>query len=140
MLAVAAAVGSSDLRTPAGEPFSLTDLLARGPAIVVLWNSWLPGAEEFRRLIPEIDAAARRDGWPGAVVVFQEENAEAARGLLPADGVLQVVFDRRGELVRRFKVTRAPTVLLVEKGGDVRARSGPEPASVRAVLEEMAHR
>jgi hypothetical protein len=50
------------------------------------------------------------------------------------------VFDRRGELVRKFKVTRAPAVLLVERDGNVRARCGPDAVSVRALLEEMAGR
>jgi thiol-disulfide isomerase/thioredoxin len=106
----------------------------------VFWNSWLPHSEEFTKLIPEVAAAAKKNGWRAVVVVFQEENAEAPRRLLGAGGELPVVLDRRGELVRRFKVTRAPTVLLIEKDGEVRARSGPEPAHVREVLRTMAVR
>lgn len=140
VLTGAVTLGDGDLRTASGEPFSLSDLLARGPVVLVLWNSWLPHSQEFAQLIPEVEAAAKRHKWPGAVVVFQEESEVSARALLPAEGALHLVFDRRGELVRRFKVTRAPAVLLVEPNGDVRARSGPEPAAVRALLEEMAHR
>jgi len=134
------AAGEGDLRTLSGEPFSLAELLARGPVVLVLWNSWLPGSEEFAKLLPEIEATAKRHAWPGAVVVFQEESAEPTRKLRRNEAELPLVFDRRGELVRRFKVTRAPTVLLVERDGEVRARSGPDPAGVRDVLKEMEHR
>jgi thiol-disulfide isomerase/thioredoxin len=140
LLGAAAVSGHGDLRTASGEAYSLAELLAHGPAVLVLWNSWLPHADEFARLLPEVEAAAKRNGWPGAVVVFQEEKAEAARRLLGSEEALPIVFDRRGELVRRFKVTRAPTVLLVERDGEVRARSGPEAAGVRQVLKEMERR
>jgi thiol-disulfide isomerase/thioredoxin len=140
LLTSAVAFGGGELRTLSGAPFSLSDLLAQGPAVLVFWNSWLPHSEEFTKLIPEVAAAAKRNGWRAVVVVFQEENAEAPRRLLGAGGELPFVLDRRGELVRRFKVTRAPTVLLVEKDGQVRARSGPDPAQVREVLRTMAVR
>ena len=62
------------------------------------------------------------------MVVFQDTSADAAEKLPGGSGKLQVVLDRRGELVRRFKVTRAPAVLLVEaerRGpGALRSRTG----------------
>jgi thiol-disulfide isomerase/thioredoxin len=137
-LTSAVAFGGGELRTISGAPFSLSELLAQGPAVLVFWNSWLPHSEEFAKLIPEVAATAKRNGWQAVVVVFQEENADAPRTLLGVGSDLPVVLDRRGELVRRFKVTRAPTVLLVEKDGQVRARSGPDPAQVREVLRTMA--
>lgn len=140
LLTGAVASGEGDLRTTSGAPFSLTELLRRGPVILVFWNTWLPHSDEFAGLLPEVEAAAERNGWPGAVVVFQDTSAEAARKL-PGNGhELQRVLDRRGELVRRFKVTRAPAVLLVESSGAVRARSGPAPNEVRELLRGMAAR
>jgi thiol-disulfide isomerase/thioredoxin len=136
----AVAFGDGELRTISGDPFSLSDLLAHGPAVLVFWNSWLPHSEEFTKLLPEVAAAAKRHGWRGVVVVFQEESMDAAHRLLGVEGELPVVLDRRGELVRHFKVTRAPAVLLVEKDGEVRARSGPDPAEVREALRAMATR
>jgi thiol-disulfide isomerase/thioredoxin len=140
LLTGAVAFGGGDLRTISGAPFSLSDLLAQGPAVLVFWNSWLPHSDEFTELLPEVAAAAKRHGWRALVVIFQDESAEAPRKLRGTDGELPVVLDRRGELVRRFKVTRAPAVLLVEKDGEVRARSGPDPARVREVLRAMAPR
>ena len=140
VVAEAAAIGGGDLRSTSGARFSLTELLARGPVVLVFWNSWLPGAADFGKLLPEVEAASERSGWLGAVVVFQEESAEAAHKLLGGAGKLPRVLDRRGELLRQFKVTRAPAVLLVEPNGEVRARSGPDPADVRELLRRMTTR
>lgn len=140
LLTSAVAGAESDLKTISGAPFSISELLARGPVVLVLWNSWLPQSQEFLTLVPEVGATAERYGWPGAVVVFQDTSADAARKLPSGSSKLQVVLDRRGELVRRFKVTRAPAVLLVEASGAVRARSGPAPDEVRELLRGMATR
>lgn len=140
LVAVALAGVGDNLQTVAGGSFSLADLLARGPAVLVFWNSWLPRAEEFAKLLPEVEAAAERSGWPGAVIVFQEVNADAVGRLSRGKSALPIVVDRRGELVRRFQVTRAPAVILVEKDGKVRARCGPDPLEVQAITQEMAKR
>lgn len=140
LLSAAAGAGPADLPTAAGGTFSVADFLARCPGVLVFWNSWLPGSAEFAHLIPEIESAARESGRPGAVVIFQDRDAEAAKGLPGGQGHFTRVLDRRGELVRRFRVTRAPAVLLVEPDGSVRARSGPDPAGVRQILQGMTNR
>ncbi len=141
LLLVAAVLGGGDeLQTAGGAAFPLPSLLARGPVVLVFWNTWLPGADEFAKLIPGVEAAAEQHGWPGAVIVFQEGRAEVGREFPALKGVLPFVFDRRGELLRRFQVTKAPAVLLVEKDGGVRARSGPNPADVQSIVRGMAHR
>ena len=140
LLTGAVAGGDPDLKTTSGAPFSVSELLSRGPVVLVFWNSWLPGSQEFLALLPEVETAAERHGWPGAMILFQDTTPEAA-GKLPAGMAgFPRVLDRRGELVRRFQVTRAPAVLLVEVGGDVRARAGPKPDEVRELLRGMATR
>jgi hypothetical protein len=140
LLTGAVAGGDGDLKTTSGSSFSTSELLARGPVVLVFWNSWLPQSQEFLALLPEVDAAAERYGWPGAVIVFQDTGPEATHKLPVGSGKFPGVVDRRGELVRRFKVTRAPAVLLVERSGAVRARSGPAPDEVRELLRGMATR
>jgi thiol-disulfide isomerase/thioredoxin len=132
--------GASELPTVSGGTFSVSEFLARGPGVLVFWNSWLPRSEEFAKLIPEVEAAARQHSWPGAVVIFQDQNQDAASQLSGGKAAFPLVLDRRGELVRRFKVTRAPTVLLVDPDGSVRLRSGPDPSEVRQMLQGMANR
>ena len=140
LLTGAVAGGDGDLKTTSGSSFSISELLARGPVVLVFWNSWLPQSQEFLGLLPEVEAAAERYGWPGAVIVFQDTSPEAAQQLPGRTGKFPGVVDRRGELVRRFQVTRAPAVLLVEASGVVRARSGPDPDEVRELLRGMATR
>lgn len=140
ILAAAVLGGGDELQTAGGAAFSLPNLLSRGPVVLVFWNSWLPHAREFAKLIPGVEAEAQRHDWPGAVVVFQERRSEIGRDFPALKGTLPFVFDRRGELVRRFQVTRAPAVLLVERDGTVRARCGPDPAAVQSIVREMAQR
>jgi thiol-disulfide isomerase/thioredoxin len=140
LVAGSVASGESDLKTTTGAPFSLADFLARGPVVLVFWNSWLPHSEEFLALLPEVTSTAEHSGWPGAVIVFQDTGADAAKRLPASAGGLVYVLDRRGELVRRFKVTRAPAVLLVDPSGVVLARSGSAPEEVRELLRGMTKR
>ena len=131
---------SQELETAAGPPFSLEVALARGPAILVFWNSWLPEADEFVPVLHEIDRAAREHGWPGAVVVFQDEGDGWARRIGSIGEALPRVLDRRGALLRQFKVTRAPSVVVVGRDGVVLDRCGPTAAQVRLLLQALADR
>ena len=140
LLTGAVSGGDADLKTISGAPFSVSELLARGPVVLVFWNSWLPRSQEFLALLPEVEAAAERYGWPGALIVFQDTSAGGSRKAPGRRDQVPGVLDRRGELVRRFQVTRAPAVLLVEASGAVRARSGPAPDEVRELLRGMANR
>jgi hypothetical protein len=138
LLAVAAtSFLSQELETAAGTPFSLDATLARAPAVLVFWNSWLPESAEFVPLLREVEAAAATNGWPGAVVVFQDEGDAWTAGVGSTGAAFPRVLDRRGELLRRFRITRAPTVVLVGRDGAVLERSGPDATQVRALLEAL---
>jgi hypothetical protein len=131
---------TQDLETLGGAPFSLESALARGPVVMVFWNSWLPESTASIPVIRDIERAAQEHGWPGVIVVFQDES-NAARDVLSHEGArLPTVMDRRGALLRRFQVTRAPSLLVIDRGGQVLSRSGLDPAQVRAVLKSLADR
>lgn len=132
LLAAVAAGGVGDVTTLAGTPFALDGLFGEGPVVLVFWNSWLPEGEPFEVLIPEVEGEVERRGWRGALIVFQDEPASTER-LKPA-GVLIRLLDRRGELLRRYQVTRAPAVVLLDGSGAVVGRSGPQPEEVRRLL------
>ena len=138
LLALAASsIFPQELETAAGTPYSLDATLAKAPAVLVFWNSWLPESAEFVPLLREVEAAAAANGWPGAVVVFQDESDAWMAGIGSAGAALPRVLDRRGVLLRRFRVTRAPTVVLVGRDGSVLERSGPDATQVRALLESL---
>jgi thiol-disulfide isomerase/thioredoxin len=141
LVALAAALAApQEFETVGGKSISLADLLQRGPVVLVFWNSWLPQGKSFLPLLREVESSAQREGWPGAVVIFQDDSADGTKLLASEPAVLPRVLDRRGVLVRHFEVTRAPAVLLVDRDGTVMARSGPGAEEVRAVLRQMAKR
>lgn len=135
MLAVAAG-GLGEVTTLAGTPFQFGDLLGKGPVVLVFWNSWLPDSESFAALLPELEREMTRRGWQGALVLFQDE--PAAAGLLGSSDRFVPLADRRGELLRRFQVTRAPAVVLLDATGSVLGRAGHDRESVFRLLSQGA--
>ena len=136
LLAAPAPPADEALPTLAGGVYSVAAVVAHGPAVLVFWNSWLPGADAFTTLIPEVERAARASGRTGVVVVFQDD-AHAAAAAAQRTPSLTWVVDRHGQLLRRFQVTRAPSVVAVDKGGEVRGRAGPAAGEVRALLATL---
>lgn len=128
-----AVAGGDGLQTASGEPFSLDALLAHGPVVMVFWNSWLPDSSGFVGQLPIVEETTARKGLQEVVVLFQDEPA-ALRHLPPGRGNRVEVLDRRGVLIRRFQVTSAPAVILIDKDGTVRARSGPEAGAIRDLV------
>lgn len=124
------------LTTVSGQPIPLREVLAEGPVVLVFWNSWLPDAAEFGPQIVAAGRAAQAAGVKCVVIVFQDE-PEAARGLPDGGGPLLVAIDRRGELLRRFKVTRAPAVLVIGADGAVLSRGGPGAEGVSTALRAL---
>jgi hypothetical protein len=139
LLATAAPRADEPLPTLAGDAYSVEAVVARSPAVLVFWNSWLPGADEFAGLIPEVERAVAASGRTGVVVVFQDD-ATAATDVARRAPSLIWVIDRHGQLLRRFQVTRAPSVVAVDKGGAVRERAGPAADQVRALLSSLEAR
>jgi hypothetical protein len=141
LIVAAILLGSADnVVTAGGSSFSLQDFLARGPAVVAFWNSWLPEGNNFAKLLPEIEKAAEQYRWPGVVLVRQERRLDVARRIPSGRGALPRVLDNRGELLRRFRVARAPAVLFVENTGQIRAQCGSDPAKVCTLIGKMAKR
>jgi len=139
LLATGAPRADEPLPTLAGGVYSVEAAVARSPAVLVFWNSWLPGAAEFVGLIPEVERAVTASGRTGVVVVFQDDAGAAVDVARRAPALIWVV-DRHGQLVRRFQVTRAPSVVAIDKGGEVRERAGPAADEVRALLSSLGAR
>ncbi len=135
---LSATLFGQELGTLGGNSFSLESALARGPVVMVFWNSWLPEAAGSIAVVHEIERAALEHGWSGAIVVFQDESAAARNALGAGDPAFPRVLDRRGVLLRRFQVTRAPALLVIDRAGQVLTRTALDPAQVRPVLRSLA--
>ena len=140
LLVVASSLLTQEFDTATGAPFALESALARGPVVMVFWNSWLPEAAASVAVIHEIERSVEEHGWSGAIVVFQDESPAAGAALGAPGSGLPKVLDRRGVLLRRFQVTRAPALLLIDRGGQVLSRTGLEPDQVRAALRSLSER
>jgi hypothetical protein len=140
LLALAAAVAPKEFETLGGAEFSLERTLSRAPVVMVFWSSWLPEASTSLPVIHQIEQAVREHGWSGAIVIFQDERKAAASALGGEAAAMPRVLDPRGVLLRRFQVTRAPALLVVDRDGTVISRSRLEPAEVRATLQSLANR
>lgn len=138
MLLSVALLAAEGLQTLDGKPFSL-ETLAEKRTVVVLWNSWLPQDPQFVSLVRDLERRLADVGLSGAVVIFQEENGERAASTL-GKGVWPRVVDRRGVLLRKLGVSKAPVVVVLAPGGEVEATAGPDPASVRQLVESLIRR
>jgi thiol-disulfide isomerase/thioredoxin len=139
-LALASVLLAQEFDTAGGGRFSVDAALARGPVVLVFWNSWLPDSTASIPVLREIEREARTHGWPGAIVVFQDENEAAWTALGAEDQGLPRVMDRRGTLLRRFQVTRAPALLVIDRGGRVISRSGLDRAEAQTAIRSLAER
>jgi len=140
LLLVATSLSAQEFETAGGAPFELSSALARGPLVMVFWSSWLPDAAGAVPVIHEVERSVREHGWSGAVIVFQDDSDTAASPLGAQGEGLPRVLDRRGVLLRRFQVTRAPALLVVDRAGQVISRTTLEPSQVRSTLASLAAR
>ncbi|MFZ5804217.1 MAG: TlpA family protein disulfide reductase [Acidobacteriota bacterium] len=124
------------LLTVDGKSFSFENL-TENRSVVVLWNSWVPQDPQFVALIREVERRFGAAGFAGAVVIFQEPEVERAAATL-GPGPWPRVVDRRGVLLRKLGASRAPVVLVLAPGGEVQTTAGPDPASVRKLMETLA--
>ncbi len=106
-----------------GAPLAWGEWLARrGPAAVLVWASWAPGAEEALGDRQALAEAAREQELSFVVLDVQEPLDEARRALA---GVESWVHDRHGELLKSYRVIRVPSVVIVAKDGSVLGRLDP---------------
>ena len=106
---------------PDGEAIHWSSWLEdHGPAAVVLWASWVPDAEATVNELEGISRVARSKELE-MILVSVQESPDEARSSLETAGV-PWLNDRYGGLLKRFRVVKIPTLVIVEKDGRVVAR------------------
>lgn len=101
-----------------------------GPAAVLLWSSWSPRGDEALAELEAIEAACRERGLELVLVAVQEELEESAAALRGRD--LRWLHDRHGMLLKRYRVVRVPSLLVLDGRGEAVARLQPTPEALRA--------
>ena len=105
-------------------------LEANGPAAVVVWASWAPGADEVADELDQIAAAARSQQL-ALVVVGVQESAEEAALVLGRSGA-PWLHDRHGAILKEYRLIRVPILVVVDRQGEVLARLEPSAEALRA--------
>jgi thiol-disulfide isomerase/thioredoxin len=131
-LAAAAPAGAGDLALSAADGSSVRWsewVTANGPAAVLVWASWAPGAPAAVDGLPELAEAARSQGLKLVVVDVQEELEAARRGLELAR--VPWLHDRHGAILKQYRLIELPILLVVGQDGRELARMDPSAESLR---------
>lgn len=131
MTALAGGAAELTLAEPGGGAVRWSEWLdANGPAAVLVWASWAPGADG---VIDELDqmADAARAQRLGLVVVGVQESAEEAARVLGAAGA-PWLHDRHGAILKEYRLIRVPILVVIDRQGEVLARLEPSAAALRA--------
>ncbi len=116
-----------ELRYPDGTPVAWERWIgAHAPVAMVVWASWTPRSGEVLRRLGELRRVAEDRGLSLVLVAVQEPVTDSRRAL---EGVDVTWFhDGRGSVLKRFRVVRVPSLVVLDRGGRVlgRMESSPE--------------
>jgi len=131
-LAGLATAADPALRDGDGVPVAWTDWLAdRAPAAVVVYASWAPRADAVLVGLQDLDAAARASGLRLVLLAVQEPFEDSRVALGSVD--VEWIHDRHGVLLKRYRVLRVPSVLVVGADGELVASLDVDPEQLRSV-------
>jgi len=88
---------------------------SHGRSAVVVWASWAPQAATALAALEGLSAACR-DAGLSLVVVAVQEPVEASRTAL-SDRHVAWLHDRHGAFLKRYRLIRLPTLVIVDRDG-----------------------
>jgi len=132
VLLAGSSAGAADLALtdPAGTAVDWPEWIrANGPAAVLVWASWAPGAGAAIDGLAGLGEAARSQGLTLVVVDVHEELETARRGL-DRTGV-PWLHDRHGSILKEYRLIRLPILVAIDQSGRVVATIEPTADSLR---------
>jgi len=132
VLLAGSSAGAADLALtdPAGNAVDWSKwTAANGPAAVLVWASWAPGAGAAIDGLAELGEAARSQGLK-LVVIDVHEELEAARRGLDRTGA-PWLHDRHGTILKEYRLIRLPILVAVDQSGRAFATIEPSADSLR---------
>jgi hypothetical protein len=112
-----------------GAPIAWSDWVAkRGPVAVVVWASWAPGAGAVIDSWDLIVKECRESGLHPVVVIVQESLDDGRAELGPRE--IPWIHDRHGALLKKHRVIRVPSILVVSADGEALAHLDPTAEAI----------
>jgi hypothetical protein len=98
------------------------------PVVILVWASWAPRAADALTKIDDLRAACSAHGLQLTVVDVQEPRGDAHAALSAA--AAGWLHDRHGSILKRYRVIRVPSLVILDKAGDAVARLEATPAAI----------
>jgi len=106
------------LKTITGSTIDLAGTLKTKPAVLVFWATWCPACV---REIPDVEKYYRAKGFEVAVIGIniQESQKKVADFAAKKGITYPVALDISGEVARAYGVRGIPSVIAIDKNGDI---------------------
>jgi hypothetical protein len=115
-----------------GKSVQWTEFLGtRTPVAVLIFASWAPGARDTIGELSDLGRACADRGWT-LVIVDVQETFDAARRTLSNTGGVQWLHDRHGDVLKRYRVIKVPSIVVIDNGEVVLGRIEARARSVVA--------
>jgi hypothetical protein len=121
--------GSLQLIDPLGNPVDWSEWLTdSGPTAALIWSTWVPDSRATASHFQALESASA-DRDLAFVVIDVQEPRDAARRVLEAHE-LRWLHDRHGAMLKHYRVTRLPLLLILSSDGEVLGRLDPSPEAL----------
>jgi len=104
-----------------GKPIDLATVIGKEPVMLVFWASWCPNCTQE---VPKVNTlykkyAARNMTFIGVNVGFNDSVARARAFMEKTKMFYPVLFDKKGNVAKQYKVQGVPTVIVADAKGRV---------------------
>jgi peroxiredoxin len=107
------------LKTPTGEPVTLSGLVGRKPVLLAFWATWCPDCRESVPRLKEIHDGPLKDKVAIVAVDFMESRDKVA-AFARENGIgYTILLDEQGQVSRAYGLVGIPTYLLIDREGKV---------------------
>lgn len=125
-----------DLEKTDGTRISFNDLRGN-PAVLVFWSAWCPACKEEA---PHLNSLAEEYGAKGIKVIginIGESDARVAEGIRDFGITYTVAKDKDASVAKSYNVIGTPTILFINKNGEVRYVGNELPKNYTDLLESI---
>lgn len=119
-----------------GAPISLADLRGQ-PAVLVFWTAWCPVCKEEAPQFNQLAAQYEPRGVRVLGINIQDSLARTESGIKDFGIRYAVVRDADAAVARLYKVTGTPTIVFLDRQGNVRYFGNELPSDYPALLDAL---